>query len=110
MRFAFWITKATDTHSEYLTLIALSRQQWLRERSSMSRRKLPVFLMKPTTALTTIQQYKCNIITHDSSVLLSGALRQKGLKTNVRKGRPWCTSNLATKNFPPTTSIINIEE
>jgi hypothetical protein len=37
MRFACWITKATDTHSEYLILIALPRQQWLCERASVSR-------------------------------------------------------------------------
>jgi hypothetical protein len=35
MRFACWITKATDTHSEYVIFIAFSRQQWLRERASM---------------------------------------------------------------------------
>jgi hypothetical protein len=32
-----WITKATDTHSEYVILIALPRQQWLRERASVLR-------------------------------------------------------------------------
>jgi hypothetical protein len=37
MRFACWITKATDTHSEYVILIAFPRQQWLRERASMLR-------------------------------------------------------------------------
>jgi hypothetical protein len=37
MRFACWITKDTDSHSEYVTLIAFSRQQWLRERASMLR-------------------------------------------------------------------------
>ena len=35
MRFACWITKATDTHSEYL--IAFPRQQWFRESASMLR-------------------------------------------------------------------------
>jgi len=35
MRVACWITKATDTHSEYVTLIALPLQQWLQERASM---------------------------------------------------------------------------
>jgi len=34
MRFACWITKVADTHSEYVTLNALPRQQWLRERVS----------------------------------------------------------------------------
>jgi hypothetical protein len=35
MRFQYWITKATDTHSEYLIPIASPRRQWLRERASM---------------------------------------------------------------------------
>ena len=28
MRFAWWITKATVTHSEYVIFIAFARQQW----------------------------------------------------------------------------------
>ena len=36
MRIACWITKATDTHSEYvLTHIAFPLQQWLHERASI---------------------------------------------------------------------------
>jgi hypothetical protein len=35
MRFACWITKATDTHSECVIPIAFPRQQWLRERASI---------------------------------------------------------------------------
>jgi hypothetical protein len=35
MRFACWITKATDTHLEYVIIITFPRQQWLRERPSM---------------------------------------------------------------------------
>ena len=37
MRTVRWITKATDTRSEYVILIALPRQQWLRERVLISR-------------------------------------------------------------------------
>jgi hypothetical protein len=37
MQFACWITKATDIHSEYVTLTAIPWQQWLRERASMLR-------------------------------------------------------------------------
>jgi hypothetical protein len=37
MRFTCWITKATDTHSEYVILIAFRRHQLLRERASMLR-------------------------------------------------------------------------
>jgi hypothetical protein len=35
MRFACWITKATDTRSEYVIGIAFPQQQWLRERVSV---------------------------------------------------------------------------
>ena len=34
-RFACWITTATDTHSEYVILIALPRQEWFRERATL---------------------------------------------------------------------------
>jgi hypothetical protein len=35
MCFACWVTKATDTHIEYLILVAFPRQQWLLEHVSM---------------------------------------------------------------------------
>ena len=35
MRIACWIPKATNTPSEYATLIAFPLQQWLHERASM---------------------------------------------------------------------------
>jgi hypothetical protein len=37
MRFACWITKPTDTHSEYVILIVFPWQEWLCERGSMLR-------------------------------------------------------------------------
>jgi len=37
MRFACRITKATDTHLEYVILSALPRQTWLREGNSIFR-------------------------------------------------------------------------
>jgi hypothetical protein len=37
MRIACWKTKATNTHSQYVTLIAFPLQQWLHERASMLR-------------------------------------------------------------------------
>ena len=40
MRIACWMTKATDTHSEYVTFIALPRQRGLRERSLLFPRTL----------------------------------------------------------------------
>jgi hypothetical protein len=37
MRIACWIPDVTDTHSEYVILMALPLQQWLHERASMLR-------------------------------------------------------------------------
>jgi len=34
-RVAYWITKATDTNSEYVKLIVFPREQWLRKSTSM---------------------------------------------------------------------------
>jgi len=44
MRTACWKSEFTDTHSEYVTLIVFPRQQWLRERVSVTFvvRTLPV--------------------------------------------------------------------
>jgi len=36
-RFAYWITKATDTHSDYLILTAFSVPAWINENASMLR-------------------------------------------------------------------------
>jgi len=35
MPFACWTTKSTNTHSEYVILIAFPLQQWLHERALM---------------------------------------------------------------------------
>ena len=37
MRIACWIPKATNTHSQYVIVIAFPLQQWLRERASTLR-------------------------------------------------------------------------
>jgi hypothetical protein len=37
MRVAYWITKATNIHSEFVIFLAFPRQKWLRERPSMLR-------------------------------------------------------------------------
>jgi hypothetical protein len=37
MSIACWIPKATDTHSEYVKLIAFPLQQWLKDRASVLR-------------------------------------------------------------------------
>jgi hypothetical protein len=37
MRIAYWITKATNIHSEYVVLIVFPLQQWLHERAPLLR-------------------------------------------------------------------------
>ena len=37
IHFACWVNKATNTHSEYVILIASPRQRWLRERATILR-------------------------------------------------------------------------
>jgi len=36
MRIARWLTKTTDTHSEYVIILVFSRQKWWQERASVS--------------------------------------------------------------------------
>ena len=46
MRIIYWIPKATNTHSEYITLIAVRPQQVLRERASVLRYMYAACLVK----------------------------------------------------------------
>jgi len=48
MRIACWISKATDTHSEYVIFISFSLQQWLQERASILRYRKITFLVHNT--------------------------------------------------------------
>jgi hypothetical protein len=45
MGIACWITKATDTHSEYVILVAFLRQQWSQQRASMLRHTCIAYLV-----------------------------------------------------------------
>jgi hypothetical protein len=48
MRIARWIPNSTNTHSEYVIVIAFPLQQWLHERPSMLQYTLlPVLLLLP---------------------------------------------------------------
>ena len=37
MRFACWLTKATDIYSDYIIFLAVRRQMWISERASVLR-------------------------------------------------------------------------
>jgi hypothetical protein len=55
MRFACWITKATDSHSEYEPLIAFPQQEWFREDTSMLRSYTYVYI-----ALCSVLRHVCS--------------------------------------------------
>jgi len=57
MCFACWITKATDTHTEYVILIAYSWEQWVCECTSMLQyMKTPVFFHVVKTVCPYMEQ------------------------------------------------------
>jgi len=54
MRIARWIPKATNTHSDYVILIALLQQKWLYESISMLRYTYIVCVVMPIYSTTFI--------------------------------------------------------
>jgi hypothetical protein len=61
MRFACWITMATDTHSEYVILIAFPRRQWIHKQPSMSRYTYIACLVHCKTDVTSPAQLRTPI-------------------------------------------------
>jgi hypothetical protein len=53
---ATWVPKATDTHSEYVTLIAFPLQQWLHERASVLHYFSLLFALVILPSLYQVQQ------------------------------------------------------
>jgi hypothetical protein len=52
MRIACWVTTATDTHSEYVMLIAFPRQQWLHD--PLTRHKQSSTVYPPTRSFSVV--------------------------------------------------------
>ena len=57
MRISCWIPKATNTHSEYVLLIAFPRQRWLCERVSMLRYTYIACLVKRSYSIRNFGTY-----------------------------------------------------
>ena len=56
-----WIPKATDTHSEYVILLAFPQQQWLHESTSMSRYAYIACLVQTSPYDTSYKLLKLNV-------------------------------------------------
>ena len=66
MRIAFWITKATNTHSQYVILIAVPLQQWLHERASVLRYTYIVCLVCVWYIVARMQTKFCRSCPHST--------------------------------------------
>jgi len=74
--FSGWITKATNTQSEYVILIAFSQQQWLQERVSLLRNtciftSCLCFLQQTALCLPSISRAKRHNLFSDTEMDLS---------------------------------------
>ena len=61
MRIACWITKATNTHSEYVILVAFPLQKWLRKRVSMLRYTYIAAAVNLSKGRSCVASKKCTI-------------------------------------------------
>ena len=67
VRVACWIPKATNTHSEYVIVIAFLLQQWLHERASMLRCTcIDCYLISSPPALFTCVPKKTRAVVSDN--------------------------------------------
>jgi len=55
VRFACWMPKAADTHSEYAIHTAFPRQQWLNDHVSMLRCTVPTRMLPVLSDLPSVQ-------------------------------------------------------
>jgi hypothetical protein len=76
-RTACWITKATNTHSEYAIIIALSLQQWLHGRTSMLRYTCTACLVMTERVFTERYELELYVQLTFSSPLRGRVLCQK---------------------------------
>ena len=88
MRILCWIPKATNTHSEYVMLIAFPLQQWLHEGASKLRNKYRVrhksvkIPVRHTSVNTPVRHTSVNTPVRHTSV--NTPVRHTSVKTPVR--------------------------
>ena len=69
MHIACWIPKATNTHSEYVTLIAFPLQQWLQDGPSMLRYIYIACLMNVILSRHLLRQCSGNKVSHQGLLM-----------------------------------------
>jgi hypothetical protein len=93
MRFGCWITKATHTHPEHVTLLALPPQQWLRERASVWRH------MYSACLFFSFQRASRLVLPHSTSHSTAIEVAFPGVKANM-------ASSVKVKNMWSHTSTV----
>ena len=74
MRIAFWITKVTDTHPEFVILVAFRLQEWLHDRASMLRYKHTVCFVSSQSLFGILPSTWMTF--HNSAVRLNSTVRR----------------------------------
>ena len=92
MRIACWIPKATNTHSEYVILIAFPLQQWSHERASMLRYTYTACIVSISFIL---QSFNSNEIILKKSAVV----RQRGRTGHPEPELPCSAAHF--NSFPP---------
>jgi hypothetical protein len=85
MHFQCWITKATNTHSEYVIRIALPRLQWLRECASMLCYTFIACLVKFTTTKCSFVNISCIEFDHIRQNRCKVSFRERALALHIIK-------------------------
>ena len=106
MCIACWITKATNTHSEYVIFIVFPPQQWLHERALMLRNTYSaclVFIIHSTemSLVCFSKEYYCtscqDVTLSDATLILTSIVRMT--VTDFRKLKRYSFGMLYTKKY-----------
>jgi len=113
MRIACWIPKATNTHWQYVLLIAFPLQQWLHERASMLRlyyihclscyKRNGVYLLRGTDYLNAyipIQTY--------TVLAFKGSAFYSVMNLNLSSGHNGLLKSVACRHLHRKTQILSI--
>jgi len=121
MRFACWILKATNTHSEYVIFIGFPLQQWFHERASMLRYTYVAWLSS-TLAVRIVRWLTVIVWVFDVFAPLLSCFcfkrcRQRGVNNYWHSEGMWCfhlqgetVPSLRTVCTSPTAVNVDMQE
>jgi len=107
IRLVWWVTKATDTQSEYVILIAFPLQQWLRQRTSMLHLSVNwLCCLNTQSVLQVHRKYrKCFSLLHTAAGISKISLVQYNTRT-LRGGRDFVIVRSTMTYFSERLEVI----